>query len=122
MRLDSSRRSFLISSAASVLLNAGARASTIQPLRIPVGGLQPQAAIDSTGAIHLVYMYGDPGASDVAYVCKRSGDKEFSSPIRVNSVPGSAIALGTVRGPRLSIGKNDRVHVAWNGSGTAEPK
>jgi hypothetical protein len=32
------------------------------------------------------------------------------------------IVAGTVRGPHLAIGRNDRVHVAWMGSGAAEPR
>jgi hypothetical protein len=47
---------------------------------------------------------------------------DFSSPIRVNGQPGSAIAVGTMRGARLSIGKNGRVHVSWNGSNKATPR
>jgi hypothetical protein len=42
--------------------------------------------------------------------------------LRVNSQDGSAIAIGTIRGGQLAIGKNGRVHVAWNGSGQALPK
>src|SRR6266404_6244850 len=40
---------------------------------------------------------------------------EFSSPIRVNLQPASAIATGTVRGAQLALGRNSRVHVAWMG-------
>jgi hypothetical protein len=34
----------------------------------------------------------------------------------VNGQPGSAIALGTIRGAQLALGRNGRVHVCWNGS------
>jgi hypothetical protein len=95
---------------------------TVQLLKTPEGGLQPQSVVDSKGVIHLVYLYGDPSASDIGYVRKAPGDREFSAPIRVNGQPGSAIALGTVRGVHLALGKSDRIHVAWNGSTTAEPK
>jgi hypothetical protein len=51
----------------------------------------------------------------------KSGE-QFSKPIRVNSTPGSSVAVGNIRGPQMAIGKNGRVHVAWNGSDRAVPK
>jgi hypothetical protein len=42
--------------------------------------------------------------------------------VRVNSVPGSAVASGTIRGGQIAVGRNGRAHVAWNGSKAAEPK
>jgi hypothetical protein len=68
--------------------------------------------------MHVVYLKGDPYASDVFYVRREHG--VFSKPIRVNSRPGSAIAVGTVRGAQIALGKGGRVHVAWNGSSKAE--
>lgn len=122
-----SRRSFLVSSLASALVVRGdqpskSRQDEIQWIKTPQGGLQPQAVVDSNGGVHVVYLYGDPAAADIAYVQKGSDDRKFSSPIRVNSQPGSAIALGTVRGAHLALGKSGRIHVAWNGSSSAEPK
>src|SRR5207253_4479287 len=46
----------------------------------------------------------------------------FSEPLRVNRHPGSAIAIGNIRGAHLAVGKNGRVHVAWMGSSKATPK
>ena len=40
----------------------------------------------------------------------------------MNSQAGSAVAAGTIRGAHLALGRKGRVHVAWNGSGTALPK
>ncbi|MFO1452701.1 MAG: hypothetical protein U1F61_31330 [Opitutaceae bacterium] len=40
----------------------------------------------------------------------------------MNRHPGSAIAVGTIRGAQLAVGRNGRVHVVWNGSSQAEPK
>jgi len=84
-------------------------------LRTPKGGIQPQALVDSRGAVHLIYYQGEPGAGDIYYVSQKPGQGEFSKPIRVNSTPGSAIAMGNIRGAQMAIGKNGRVHVAWNG-------
>src|SRR5229473_8677143 len=89
--------------------------------RVPEGGIQPQVMVDSKGVIHLVYYKGDPGHGDLYYVCSRDNGASFSAPLRVNSVEGSAVAAGNIRGARLAIGKNARVHVAWNGSHAAGP-
>lgn len=87
----------------------------INLVRTPDNGLQPQAVMDEHGTLHLIYLSGDPAASDVFYV-RRAPGKEFTTPARVNSQPGSAIAVGTIRGAQIALGKNGRVHVAWNGS------
>lgn len=92
----------------------------INLVRTSNNGLQPQAIMDEHGTLHLIYLAGEPSASDVFYVRRAAGKTEFSAPLRVNSQPGSAIATGTIRGAQLSVGKNGRVHVAWNGSGKAE--
>ena len=85
-------------------------------LRTPGNGVQPQALLDERGTLHLIYLAGEPGASDVFYVKRAAGQAEFSTPLRVNSQPGSAIATGTIRGAQLALGKGGRVHVVWNGS------
>jgi hypothetical protein len=85
-------------------------------LRTPGEGLQAQTVVDSTGTVHLVYLRGDPKACDVIYARRQPGHTDFSEGLRVNSEPGSAVAIGTVRGAQLALGRNDRVHVVWNGS------
>jgi hypothetical protein len=91
-------------------------------VRVPDGGVQPQAAVDARGRLHLIYCQGDPAHGDVFYVHSDDEAASFSVPIRVNSQPGSVVALGTVRGPHLALGRGGRIHVAWNGSTQAEPK
>lgn len=90
--------------------------------RLPGGGIQPQAITDRDGVTHLIYFSGEPMHGDVFYVRSADGGASFSKPIRVNSQVGSVIAIGTVRGAHLAVGRNGRVHVAWMGSGKAEPK
>jgi hypothetical protein len=116
-----SRRSFLTGLGAAILARAG-EANKVTIIKTPQGGVQPQAAVDEQGAIHLVYLYGDPGAADIGYARKDAGADSFSKSIRVNSEPGSAIAVGTVRGARLALGRGGQVHVAWNGSSKTAPK
>lgn len=88
--------------------------------RVPDAGLQPQA-VTAGDTIHLIYLSGEPKAADVVYRT-RAGTGEWSAPLRVNSQPGSAIAIGTIRGAQMALGRNHRVHVVWNGSSAAEPK
>src|SRR5262245_47264952 len=84
-------------------------------VRTPDGGIQPQAAVDSKGVVHLIYYKGDARGGDLFYVRQEPGKEAFSTPIQVNNRPKSAMAAGTIRGAQLAIGKNGRVHVAWNG-------
>jgi len=103
------------------------RSTTAQPSKVtltktPDGGIQPQAVLDEKGTLHLVYFKGSPDAGDIFYVRKPPSTTAFSRPIRVNSVPGSVIAIGSVRGAQLAVGKNGIVHVAWLGSDKAEPR
>lgn len=97
-------------------------AQDVALIRVPDGGIQPQAAVDSAGVLHLIYLKGDPGSADIYYVYKAPGAAEFSRPLRVNSKPGSAMAVGSVRGPQLAIGRNGRVHVAWMGAHPQGPE
>lgn len=92
--------------------------------RVPDEGIQPQVAVDAMGVVHMIYFKGDPGQGDLYYVRSRDGGATFSAPLAVNSGRGSAVAVGNIRGGHLAIGKNGRVHVAWNGShqeGPASP-
>jgi hypothetical protein len=93
------------------------RATKVDLLRTPDGGIQPQAAVDRSGTVHLIYYKGDPAGGDIFYVHRAANGKEFSAPIRVNTQTGSAIAVGNIRGAQLALGRNGRVHVAWDGMG-----
>ncbi len=99
-----------------------APAAEVRLQRVPGGGLQPQAIVDARGTLHLVYLAGDPKACDVFYSRRAAGKTDFSAPLRVNSQPSSAIAIGTIRGAQFALGKAGRVHIVWNGSGQALPK
>ena len=82
---------------------------------VPENGMQPQVATGSDGTIHLVYLKGAPQGCDVRYVQKPAAGREWSAPITVNSVPNTAVAMGTIRGAQIALGKDNRVHVLWNG-------
>ncbi len=106
------------------LFPIGARAADDKPtvLRTPNGGIQPQAVVDAKGTLHLIYFKGNELEGDLYYVTRAAGKDAFSEPLRVNSQASSAVALGTIRGGQLVLGKGGRVHVAWNGSGKAMPQ
>ena len=105
-----------------LVLAASLMAADVRLQRAPAGALQPQAVVDARGALHLVYLKGDPKACDVFYARREAGKAEFGEPLRVNNQPGSAVALGTIRGAQIALGKGGRVHVVWNGSSQALPK
>ncbi len=84
-------------------------------LRTPNSGIQPQTMMDERGALHLIYFAGEPGGGDIYYVRRDADRTEFTAPIRINSEPRTAVAVGTIRGAHLAVGKNERIHVAWNG-------
>jgi hypothetical protein len=85
-------------------------------LTVPNGGIQPQAVVDATGTIHVVYFSGDPGGGDLYYMTLVGATRKPTLPVRVNSIDESALATGSVRGAQLAVGRNGRVHVAWHGS------
>src|SRR6478672_3855579 len=99
-----------------------AEAPKVRLVRVPDGGIQPQVAVDERGMVHLLYYKGPDGAGDLFYVKSSDSGASWSVPIRVNSQSGSAIAIGTIRGGHIAIGKNGRVHVAWMGADGAMPK
>ena len=102
-----------------VLKEPTAKRGGVSHLRVPNGGIQPQAVADAKGALHLIYFKGDKAdAGDLFYVRRDAGKERFSEPIRINSRPGSACAAGTVRGGQISLGRGGRLHVVWNGVGT----
>ncbi|MBI3882095.1 MAG: hypothetical protein HY301_18805 [Verrucomicrobia bacterium] len=100
---------------------AAAPEAKVSVLRLPGGGLQPQAVTDAQGVVHVVYLGGDGRASDVFYAKLMPGTERFTTPMRVNSKSGDASAAGTIRGAQIALGRNGRVHVAWNGGRNAEP-
>ena len=88
--------------------------------RVIDGGIQPQAVVDAAGVVHVVFFKGDPAAGNLYYV--RRTPEGYSKPVRVNSRDGSAIALGSVRGAQLALGRANRAHVVWNGSDRVQPR
>ena len=103
------RTAFLVS---TLLVLAHTSWANIEFIRVPTGGLQPQAAVDPQGALHLIYFKGEPAAGDVVYIRRDPDSAAFTPPLRINSQPNTVIAIGTVRGAHLALGKDGRPHVA----------
>jgi hypothetical protein len=99
---------------------AAAESAHVTPVRTPHGGIQPQALADGSGVVHLIYYKGDAANGDIFYVRRRPAEPDFSEPFRVNTNPGGAMAAGTIRGAQMALGRNGRVHVAWNGHAPSE--
>jgi hypothetical protein len=98
---------------------AAAQPGTVTLLRVPNGGIQPQALVDAKGTLHLIYFKGrDATAGDLFYVRREAKAERFSDPIRINSPPSRACATGSVRGGQIALGQGGRLHVVWNGVGT----
>jgi hypothetical protein len=105
-------RSILI--LATLALMAPPRVPRVVVIRTPSQGIQPQALVDRIGVLHLIYFAGDPSHGDLYYVQRRPRESTFSSPIRVNSEPASVLAVGSIRGGTLAVGRNGWIHVAWH--------
>lgn len=116
------RRQLLMCASAVPALRAAAPANRrVRILRVPDNGIQPQLAAAGP-ALHLIYFTGDPRHGDIFYRRSEDFGASYSAPMRVNSQPGSSIAIGAIRGAQLAVGKRNRVHVAWNGSDLATPR
>ena len=37
----------------------------VRLMRVPEGGVQPQVATDAAGVVHLIFLKGDPAATDI---------------------------------------------------------
>jgi hypothetical protein len=119
------RKSLLFALGAMAVLAAGPRTAPhgdISLIRVPNGGIQPQVRVGPGGILHLLYYAGDPKNGDLFYVKSPDYGSTWSAPLRVNSTPGSSLAIGTIRGGQIALGKGGRIHVAWDGSSVVQSK
>jgi hypothetical protein len=97
------------------ILNAAVCGAAVTTVHVPNGGIQPQV-VERDGIVHLVYFAGDAQKGDLFYVRSRDYGATFSKPIPVNHTPSDAMAVGNIRGAQMAVGRNGRVHIAWNGT------
>lgn len=83
-------------------------AERVRIVETPHQGVVPDAEIDAQGIVHVAYVSG----SDAYYAYSSDEGKTFSSPLRINSEPGT-VAGAMFRGPDIAAGKNGRIHVIW---------
>jgi hypothetical protein len=117
----------VLAAATATAADQVSKTEQVRVVRLPDGAIQPQAATGADGTTHVIYFQGDPAAGDIFYArlapdADGVGGGQLDRPLRVNSHPASAIAVGNVRGAHLALGRDDRIHVAWMGSANAEPK
>src|SRR4051812_2369121 len=77
---------------------------------VPERGVQPEVVVDAAGTAHLIYLKGEPQKSDVRYVHRARGEKAWSAPVAVNTTPGTAVAMGTIRGAQVALGQRGTLH------------
>jgi len=99
----------------AAMISAMAWSAEVTLQRVPEGGLQPQVLVGDDGVVHLIYIKGDGKKGDVMYASSKDG-VSFSPAKRVNTQAGAATIIGNIRGAQIALGKQGRVHVAWNGT------
>lgn len=105
---------------AALLANPG----RVEMLSAPEQGIQPRALVDGKGVLHVLWYAGSAKGGNLFHAT-RQADKTWSAPVKVNSIPDSAVAAGTIRGAQFAMGRDGHLHVIWNGyyetSGKADP-
>lgn len=96
-----------------------ATAAEIEIIRLPDGAMQPRTAVGAAGVTQLVFLTGQPAASDVQ-IATLTKDGKLNNIKQVNTHGTQAVAMGTVRGPTIATGVSGIRHVLWSGkNGTA---
>jgi hypothetical protein len=63
----------------------------ISLVRVPNGGIQPQAVMNQSGTLHLLYYSGDPAGGNLYYVQSSDAGHTWSASLRVNSESGTRL-------------------------------
>ncbi len=85
----------------------------VEFLRVPDGGIQPQAVADGQGNLHLIYYRGGRQHGNLFYVTRPAGATAWSQPIQVNSRGGSANRNEAISRAQLAVAGDGAVHVVW---------
>ncbi|MCX7049742.1 MAG: sialidase family protein [Candidatus Sumerlaeota bacterium] len=94
--------------AVCALFAANAFAAKVTIIPAPANSLVPDAAVDSSGALHLVF-----GLNHNAwYMRSDNNGASFTAPVKVNSTGTVETEMGE-RGPKLAVGGDGVIHVAW---------
>lgn len=100
---------FMASSACTAQApSAIAAVPRVHVLPVPEGAIAPDVALDKRGVVHLIY-----GLNHNAYY-QRFGNngRTFTPAVKVNST-GTVVTTMGERGPKLAVGPDGVIHVAW---------
>src|SRR5881296_763492 len=90
-------------------LNSLWGAERVRVVATPGNGAVPDAEVDQNGAVDVAYVSGQ----DAYYAHSGDNGDSFSTPLRINSEPGSVHPPNMYRGPDIAVGKDGRIHVIW---------
>lgn len=93
----------LLSSICCVPLNAAV--PKVTPVKLPYGGIRPQAVIDQAGVVHIIQA-DSKLRGELIYVKHVPGQQKFSKPVKVLRE-----AAGMAASYNMTVGKDGRVHV-----------
>lgn len=102
---------FLISCLPAILSPAGTDVSLIPT---PDRGVQPRAAVDAGGALHLVAFHGPRESGELLYRRSADAGKTFGRPLKVTNELHAATAVRASACAQLALGKGSRAHVVWH--------
>ena len=80
----------------------------VSVIHSPLGSLVPDVIMDKKGTLHMVYAKNE----NAYYIHSTDNGTTFSSPVKVNSSGSVEYKMGE-RGPKLSVGLDGIIHVAW---------
>ena len=82
--------------------------STVNIIQAPAGSLVPDVFMDNNGVLHMVYAKNQ----NAYYIRSTDNGSTFTAPVKVNSSGSVEDKMGE-RGPKISVGSDGVIHVAW---------
>lgn len=90
------------------LLGPALAFGSVRRVRVPEGGIAPDAAVGPSGGVYLVY----GKEKNAFFALSQDGGRTFSRPLRLNTL-ADTVLVGHERGPKIAVGRNGVVHVVW---------
>lgn len=91
-----------------VLLGPALVFGAVRRVRVPQGGIAPDAALGPSGEVYLVY----GKEKNAFFALSQDGSRTFSRPLRLNRL-ADTVLVGHERGPKIAVGRNGIIHVVW---------
>ncbi len=82
--------------------------NSVTVIAAPIGSLVPDVFLDNAGVLHMVYAKNQ----NAYYVKSIDNGITFSNPVLINTSGSVEYNMGE-RGPKLSVGNDGVIHVAW---------